>query len=408
VRGFSRPAKLVLLSCLLISPGYSPFVVLFNLYLKRLGYSEVFIGDLASVTALATLLTALTMGFLGDRVPRRWLFRIGVAMSGLGLAARSLLTGRAGLLASTVVAGISFPLWHVAYIPLLTGYSREEERTHLFSVVAAAWLATGVLGSALAGALPGFYAALTGVQPEGVSAYRFALLAGAGCYGLGLLPVLFIPREKKPQQDESTEHPSASAWAVSGHIVAFTAVAALLAFGEGTILPFLNLFFKERLGAEASTIGLTFAGAKMVAFAATFLVPALTQRWGQVRTVTGLRLALLPFLAGMALAPSFGLAVSFYYSWAALWNMTFPVTRAFQMALIPENQRVRVTSLSGQTSGVAPSLATAAASALTGRLILRYGYSAVYLLAIPFLFVGTLVYHAVFRRYERTGTAAAR
>ncbi|RLC83977.1 MAG: hypothetical protein DRI79_13435, partial [Chloroflexi bacterium] len=56
----------------------------------------------------------------------------------------------------------------------------------------------------------------------------------------------------------------------------------------------------------------------------------------------------------------------------------------------------------------APSLATAAASALTGRLILRYGYSAVYLLAIPFLFVGTLVYHAVFRRYERTGTAAAR
>ena len=129
--GFSRPAKLVLLSCLLISPGFAPFVVLFNFYLKRLGYGEVFIGDLASVTALATMLTALALGLLGDRVSRRWLFRIGVAMSGLGLAARSLLTSHAGLLVSTVVAGISFPLWHVAYTPLLADYSREEERTHL-------------------------------------------------------------------------------------------------------------------------------------------------------------------------------------------------------------------------------------------------------------------------------------
>ena len=125
MKGFSRPAKLVLLSCLLISPGYAPFIVLFNLYLKRLGYGEAFIGDLVSVTALATLLTSLALGFLGDRVSQRWLSRIGVAMNGAGLAARSLLTGRAGLLASTVVAGISFPLWHVAYTPLLADYSRE-------------------------------------------------------------------------------------------------------------------------------------------------------------------------------------------------------------------------------------------------------------------------------------------
>ena len=403
---FSRPAKLVLLSCLIISPGFAPFVVLFNLYLKRLGYGETFIGDLASVTALATVLAALALGFLGDRVSRRWLFRFGVAMSGLGMATRSLLISRAGLLASAVIVGVSFPLWHIAYTPLLTGYSREEERTHLFSVVAAAWLVTGMLGSALAGALPGFYAALTGAQPESVPAYRFALLAGAGCYGLGLLPMLFLPREKKQQRNESTEQPTTPLRVVRGQIAAFTAVTVLLALGEGVILPFLNLFFREQLGAEASTIGLTFAGAKMVAFAATFLVPVLTHRWGQVRTVTGLWLALLPFLAGMTLAPSLGLAVSSYYTWAALWNMTLPATRAFQMTLVPENQRVRVTSLAGRGSGVAQNLAMAAASALAGRLIPRYGYPAVYLLTIPFFFVGTLMYYAVFRRYERKETAA--
>jgi len=408
VTGFSRPAKLVLLSCLLISPGYAPFVVLFNLYLKCLGYGEDFIGDLTSVTALATLLTALVMGLLGDRVSRRWLFRIGVAMSGSGLAARSLLTSRAGLLASTAVAGISFPLWHIAYVPLLSAYSREEERTHLFSVVAATWLVTGVLGSALAGVLPGFYAALAGVQPDGIPAYRFALLVGTGFYGLGLLPLPFLPGEKKQQQDESAERPTTPSRVVSGQIAAFTAVTALLAFGEGMILPFLNLFFKEQLGAEASTIGLTFAGAKMIAFAATFLVPALTQRWGQVRTATSLRLAFLPFLAGLALAPSFGLAVPFYYAWSALWNMTIPAVRTFQMALIPEKRRVRVTSLAGQGSGVAQSLAGAVAGALAGRLILRLGYPTVYLLTIPFFLVGTLVYYVAFRRYERKGMTTAR
>jgi len=64
--------------------------------------------------------------------------------------------------------------------------------------------------------------------------------------------------------------------------------------------------------------------------------------------------------------------------------------------------------MAGQSSGVAQSLAGAAAGGLAGRLILRWGYPAVYLLTIPFFFVGTLVYYAVFRRYERTGTKAAR
>jgi MFS family permease len=405
VTGFSRPAKLVLFSCLLISPGYAPVIVLFNLYLKRLGYGEDFVGDLALVTGLANVSAALALGLLGDRVSRCWLYRIGVAAQGVGLAARALLTGPAGLLVSTIVAGLGFPLWHIAYIPLLSTYSREEERTRLFSVVAAALLVTGVLGSGLAGALPGFYAALAGAHPEGIPAYRFALLAGVAFYGLAFLPLLFIPQEERPQEQqrgyEGQERLLVPSRVVSCQIAAFTAAAALLAFGEGMLLPFLNLFFKEWLGAGTGTIGLTFAGGKMLAFAATFLVPALVQRWGQVRTVTGLRLAFLPFLAGLALVPSFGVAASFYYVWSALWNMTLPATRAFQMALIPENQHVRMTSLAGQTSGVAPSLAAAVAGGLAGRLILRLGYPTVYLLTIPFFFVGALVYYVAFRRYER-------
>jgi MFS family permease len=260
--------------------------------------------------------------------------------------------------------------------------------------------------------LPDFYAALTGAQPEGIPAYRFALLAGAGCYGLALPFLLFIPQEKRPQEKrqrgEGTGRPATPSRIVRGQIAAFTAVAALLAFGEGMILPFLNLFFKERLGAEAGAIGLTFAGARMMAFAATFLVPVLTQRWGQVRTVTGLRLVLLPCLAGMALAPSFGLAASFYCAWSTLWNIVIPAVRAFQMALIPEDQHVRVTSLAGQTSGVAQSLAWTVAGALAGRLFLRLGYSTVYLLTIPFFFTGALTYYAVFQRYERDGMTSAR
>ena len=313
-------------------------------------------------------------------------------------------------MAANAIAGFSFPIWHIVYIPLLTGYSREEERTHLFSVASATWLVTGVPGNALAGSLPGFYARLTGVPPEGVLAYRFVLLVGAGCYGLGLLPLLFLPEEeeeKGQRQNGDTGQPSSSR-AVRGQIAAFTVVAALLAFGEGAILPFLNLFFKEWLGADAGTIGLALAGAKTIAFAALFLVPALTHRWGRVHTATGLRLAFLPFLAGMALAPSLGLAVPLYFVWSALWNMTFPAVRVFQMALIPENRHVRLVSLAGPSSGVAQSLAGAAAAALAGRLILHLGYPTAYLMAIPFLLAGTGVYYVAFQRHERQIARTAR
>ena len=115
-------------------------------------------------------------------------------------------------------------------------------------------------------------------------------------------------------------------------------VAALL-------IPYLNLFFKERFALPDSTLGLIFAALGVTTGLIALAGPALSARIGKIRTVALTQALSIPFLLILGFVPWLGVAVGAALGRAALFNMGAPLYDAFAMERTDEAARPAVIGL---------------------------------------------------------------
>ena len=68
VRAFTSNARLFLLSLLFFGVAMGISQLLFNFYVLSLGYNEATLGNLVTARSLTSLIAALPMGYLTDRI----------------------------------------------------------------------------------------------------------------------------------------------------------------------------------------------------------------------------------------------------------------------------------------------------------------------------------------------------
>lgn len=68
----------------LFSFGFTGFMLLFNLYLKSVGYGEASIGVLLALGTYATMFAVLPAAFIARRIPLKPLFIMVVLFSAIG------------------------------------------------------------------------------------------------------------------------------------------------------------------------------------------------------------------------------------------------------------------------------------------------------------------------------------
>jgi hypothetical protein len=181
-----------------------------------------------------------------------------------------------------------------------------------------------------------------------VSLYRLAAYVGIGGWFASLIPALLLQRTAAPAAKSAAlftiKHPA--------RIWKLTLPEAFIGLGAGLALPMLNIFFQQRLGSPDVEIGATFAAGQAVLVVGTFLAPLAAARLGKVNAVVVTRLASIPFILFMALAPdvgSVGLAVAVaslaYVSRIVLMNMASPVRSAFSMEILDPAERGTQTGL---------------------------------------------------------------
>ena len=68
VRSFSPNARLYLTGAVIYGTVMGVFQLLFNFYMLSLGYDEVVIGNLVTIRSATSLVAALPMGYLTDRI----------------------------------------------------------------------------------------------------------------------------------------------------------------------------------------------------------------------------------------------------------------------------------------------------------------------------------------------------
>lgn len=392
-----RNAQLYLLSVLLNGLGNSVFMLFFNLYIVSLGESREFLGGLQSLGSAITLIVGIPVGILGDRIGRRRALLIGGSVGLLAFWAFLAMPGRPTMIFWWTVQGLANTLYWININPFLMQNSSEEERAFLFSVSFGLMPLAGFVGSLVAGGLPAALAGRMGVGAESAQAYRTAMYMGLGLNLVALAPIWLI-REVRWPGPRATPAPNLkSIFRLKAPVLKLLLPQLVIGFGAALLVPYLNLFFKDRFPINDQTLGTIFAPSQLITAIASLAGPTLALRWGKIRSVAFTQAASLGFLLVLGFVPVLPIAAVGFWLRAALMNMGQPLYFAFCMEQSPKEEQGTVNSF----VNMAWQVGWVVGPAVSGVVQERAGFTPLFVATGTLYALSTILTHTFFKDAER-------
>ena len=171
----------------------------------------------------------------------------------------------------------------------------------------------------------------------------------------------------------------------------------LVGMGAGLSIPFLNLYFRNRFGLNADTIGSYYFLVMGSMFIGTLAGPLLAKRFGLVRTIVITQLASIPFM--IALAHSFHLptSLSAYIVRGGLMNLGVPIFTNLAMELSDRREQ----GLVGALLMLSWTSSWMVSTAIGGELIERFGFTVTINVSVVLYVLSTVAFFRFFGGIER-------
>lgn len=370
ISSFNRNIRLFMMANILIQVGMGVFSVMYNLYLKELGFPETVNGKVITMTSLASAIMLIPAGFLSDRFGRKWMIIVGSMVTVLTLFYRSVMVEEQSLIYAAFLTGLFMALVQVSGVPFLAENSNASERMHLFSIHFSLVTIASVIGSLGGGVLADalhLYAAMP-IQES----IKWVLIVGTIVFALGLIPLFQLKpiarQENKTAQTSEKELPSSFKRNII-IIVLFGFSNLLIGTGSGLVIPYLNLYFANRFDASNSYIGLILSLGSGMAAIAMLIGPALVKRVGQVRALVIFQLLSIPFLFITGYTNSLLVASIGFLLRQALMNAGNPIQSAIAMDLVHDKYK----GLANSVNQMVFNIGWASTGAISTGLVMTYG-----------------------------------
>jgi MFS family permease len=352
--------------------------VVLNLYLVRLGYGPEFIGRLHASGQLAWAIFALPAGLIGRKWGIKQALIAATVVNAIGtimmIAAESLpaelLT--AGLTAGWLLTWIGAALITVNGAPYLMAVITPENRGYGFSAQQAAMGAATFVGSLLAGAFPGWIAALLGLSLEQAAPYRFTLMLAPLAYLAAAL--VFTRADAVLAPDRPTEQKSGGVIPVKIFIF-FGLMVFIQALAEGIIRPFYNLYLDTALNVPVAQIGATLGFSSLLLVLISLATPAVLSRWGITGSMKLAMLGFTMFAVLLAAVPQWPLAALIFLGIGSMLTILATARGIYGQEIVKPYWRT--TSSAIATIGMA--LGWSAATWVGGQMIISIGFQNMFL-----------------------------
>jgi MFS family permease len=393
LRMISRNAALFLLGSFFVNFLFTIYILIFNLYLRELGFSESMIGGILSAMAIGSLVASIPCAILIARYAIKRMLLITTGLLAVAFFLMITVTVPALVAIAAFLMGALISYSRVASAPFFMRNSTKEERTYLFSLNFANWMFAGIIGSYLGGHAQEWYAAHYQPGPE---SYRFVLLGGILIALLALIPYGMI-RAKPPGREERKLVLNRNLIREKGALLfRLSFPFFLVGAGAGLIIPFLNLYFRDVFEMSTERIGIYYAAVQMTMIIGTMAGPVLVRRLGMVRTLVYTELASIPFMFLMAFSGNVPLVIISFLCRGALMNMGQPIGTNFAMEMVPEKAHALANSL----MMIAWTSSWAVSTRLGGWVIEHHGYTPSFLITIGFYMASSFLYYYYFSKSE--------
>ena len=391
VQAFSPNARKYLIGIMIYGAATGVYQLLFNFFILSLGYNEAVLGILVTARSATTLIVALPVGYLADRIGRKLALIIGQGAVGAAILMMVLFPSLPMFLAMNIVIGFSQSLAAVAMGPFLMENSGDVERTYLFSFSSGLRMTAVSIGEWVGGFLPTWIARSRGALPTSASAYSGALAFVSVGVALSLIPGFLIRQQKQTRAERATFAPLSYMRRRPGELTRLILPLLLTSVGAGMIMPFMNVFFRNVHRLSDASIGILFAWGSLAMGIGLLLAPALAERFGKIRVVVATQGLSIPFLALLGFSPWLAVAAVAYYVRLVLMNMSGPVYTTFTMEQVDRNRARWLPVFPPWPAILAGPLAT-----LSGYFQVRYGFGPSFAITILFYIVSVVMYYVWF------------
>lgn len=335
IAGFSPDAKRYLLACGLLGIGSGAAWVHLNLWYKTLGMQEDRIGTMLAVSAIGGTVVALPAAVWVDKLAPGRVLALCAGGFAVSLAVPLLWPSLPVLMVCALLSGMLFTVHWVAAAPFFMRTAKAEDRPDLFGLAHALETVATMLAAWGVGVLAGWGHAYWGTE-------RAGLEFGIGCAALvafasaPMFARITLQPEPGSEKRGWRDQLRSRDWQL---LAKLTGPAALVGLGAGLIIPFLNLYFRQRFHLPPERIGTLFAVGQVFTTIGFLVGPPMARRIGSVRAIVATELLSIPFFLTLAFAQDLRLAVAAFWIRGALMQMNQPLSTAFAMEQVPADQQ---------------------------------------------------------------------
>ena len=365
--------------------------VLLNLFLKQLGFSLGFIGQLNGIGLAVWALAAIPASAVGKRIGLRTSLIAGYVLTSVGLCTFLSVTWlprsmwEAWLIATMCLIWMGAALVVVCGTPYLMGITPAEDRSKAFTLMSALISLTAFAGSLLGGILPGLLMRLFPARLDLTGAYNAALWMCAPGYLLSALLMVKARREPAIQIAAASGIKEA---APIGILVFLGFLFGLQIGSENAVNVLLNVYFAGNLNVSNQTIGMIFAVARLMPFFISPFQPLVLNRWGAGSTLK----AGYSFVAGCALLiaflPTGAAAACGFILFSLVTSFTATARSLYGQEAVQPQWRAAVSAVSTIAGAVSGTLVGFGA----GRLIEAAGFRGLFMSAAILAVLGVLMF----------------
>lgn len=389
----SKDSKLILAARTIRTFAYGFLSVILAIYLKLVGFNELYIGLILTATLVNSVIFTLVASFYADRMGRRKMLIVYAALMSISGAIFFVTTNYIALIVSAFIGTINvtgtetgaFLSIEQAILPQTINDVKKRNTVYaLYNMVGTFAMSAGILLSGL----PQIFVQQYGLNQIESIKPLFVLYS---IIGLGVLGIYFLISNKveiNRNNDNATttniSKPLKSTLSPKSKEVVgkLSGLFAIDSFAGGFVIQsIVSFWFYTKFGVELTTLSYIFSIAGVLT-AFSFLVAAkIADRVGLINTMvfthipSNILLILVPF------APTLHLAIAFYLARMALSQMDVPTRQSYIVAVVKEEERTAAAGITNISRNVAQSISPS----LAGYILQSLSF-----LSAPFILGGML------------------
>lgn len=377
--------KKLLYYTFLSSVAQSIYRIVFNLFLRDLGFNNTFISHITSLEMIGSAFLGLLIGVLGDKLGKKIMLIISSITFVSITFLRVMIPTETVLLYTALFNGGVLTSRMILLNSLIVDITDHDNRGKYFGYNFGIFMGSGLIGNLIGGSIGEFFG------------FGTALLI-TGIIHLSSNLFLFMVHENKANHSNVRIKDIFNLKdfnKIQSHIVKIHLIRTfLIGFGAGLFVNFGNVIFKDLFNMQPTMIGIALAIAQLGASLGSIFSSKLSKKFGAYQFTLFMNILVIPLIISFAMVRDPYMFTVLYALRFSFMNMTNPVSTTIIMSYIPQNKITTISSFRNFLNFIARSIAALMFGYITS---FSGGYSYLFIISAFFYFISLLLLRNLFK-----------